>query len=252
MEHFGSPALRRLLEFFPSAVEATHADFGDATARVARGSLLEIMRLLRDEPGLDFEMLTDVTAVDYLGEEPRFEMVYHLYSVKRNHRVRVKSRVPEADPEIASLVSLWPSADWMEREVWDLYGIRFRGTTSFAPYETRITSATTDLAYEATAWRVSFGTRHGDNGKLDYIQGSLQARVGNRWAFRFSTDYNVDAGTIIENRFEVDFREQCWSITAAYVNRTTDDEFHITVNLLELGQYGFGRAFAGFGGQRSQ
>jgi LPS-assembly protein len=133
-----------------------------------------------------------------------------------------------------------------------LYGIRFRGTTSFDPYETRITSATTDLAYEATAWRVSFGTRHGDNGKLDYIQGSLQARVGNRWAFRFSTDYNVDAGTIIENRFEVDFREQCWSITAAYVNRTTDDEFHITVNLLELGQYGFGRAFAGFGGQRSQ
>jgi NADH-quinone oxidoreductase subunit C len=100
MENFGSPALR---------------------------SLLAIMRLLRDEPGLDFEMLTDLTAVDYLGEEPRFELVYHLYSVKRNHRVRIKSRVPEQDPEIASLVSLWPSADWMEREVWDLYGIRFCG-----------------------------------------------------------------------------------------------------------------------------
>jgi len=127
MEHFGSPALRRLLEFFPRQVEATHADLGDATARVAPGGLLEIMRLLRDEPGLDFEMLTDVTAVDYLGEEPRFELVYHLYSVKRNHRVRIKSRVPESAPEIASLVSLWPSADWMEREVWDLYGIRFLG-----------------------------------------------------------------------------------------------------------------------------
>ena len=127
MENFGSPALRRLLEFFPSQVEATHAKLGDATALVARASLLEIMRLLRDEPGLDFEMLTDLTAVDYLGEEPRFELVYHLYSVKRNHRVRIKSRVPEQDPEIASLVSLWPSADWMEREVWDLYGIRFRG-----------------------------------------------------------------------------------------------------------------------------
>jgi NADH-quinone oxidoreductase subunit C len=108
-------------------VEATPADLGDATARVAAGSLLEIMRLLRDEPGLDFEMLTDLTVVDYLGEEPRFELVYHLYSVKRNHRVRIKARVPEDDPEIASLVSLWPSADWMEREVWDLYGIRFRG-----------------------------------------------------------------------------------------------------------------------------
>jgi NADH-quinone oxidoreductase subunit C len=108
-------------------VEATHANLGDATARVARASLVEIMRLLRDEPGLDFEMLSDVTAVDWLGQEPRFELVYHLYSVKQNHRVRIKSRVPEQDPEIASLVSLWPSADWMEREVWDLYGIRFRG-----------------------------------------------------------------------------------------------------------------------------
>ncbi len=127
MEHFDSPALRRLLELFPNAVESTHAAFGDATAQIACASLLEIMRLLRDEPGLDFEMLTDLTAVDYLGEEPRFELVYHLYSVKRNHRVRIKSRVPEQDPEIASLVPLWPSADWMEREVWDLYGIRFRG-----------------------------------------------------------------------------------------------------------------------------
>jgi NADH-quinone oxidoreductase subunit C len=127
METFGSPALRRLLEFFPSTVEMTHADLGDATALVAPGSLLEIMRLLRDEPGLDFEMLTDLTVVDYLGEEPRFEVVYHLYSVKRNHRVRIKARVSEQAPEIASLVSLWPSADWMEREAWDLYGIRFRG-----------------------------------------------------------------------------------------------------------------------------
>ncbi len=127
MEDFGSPALRRLLELFPNAIEATHAAFGDATAQVERGSLLEIMRALRDEPALAFEMLTDVTAVDYLGETPRFEMVYHLYSVARNHRVRIKSRVPEQDPEIVSLVPLWPSADWMEREVWDLYGIRFRG-----------------------------------------------------------------------------------------------------------------------------
>jgi NADH-quinone oxidoreductase subunit C len=127
MQNFGSPALERLLEFFPSAVQATHADLGDATALVDAGSLLEIMRLLRDEPGLDFEMLTDLTAVDWLGQEPRFELVYHLYSLKRNHRVRIKTRVPERAAEIVSLVPLWPSADWMEREVWDLYGIRFSG-----------------------------------------------------------------------------------------------------------------------------
>jgi NADH-quinone oxidoreductase subunit C len=108
-------------------VTATHAACGDATAQVDPARLLEIMRFLRDEPGLYFEMLTDVTAVDWLGEEPRFELVYHLYSVQRNHRVRIKARVGEADAEIASLVELWPSADWMEREVWDLYGIRFRG-----------------------------------------------------------------------------------------------------------------------------
>jgi NADH-quinone oxidoreductase subunit C len=127
MENFGSAALERLLAFFPSAVQATHADLGDATALVDPGSLLAIMRFLRDEPGLDFEMLTDATAVDWLGQSPRFELVYHLYSLKRNHRVRIKARVPENDPEIASLVSLWPSADWMEREIWDLYGIRFKG-----------------------------------------------------------------------------------------------------------------------------
>jgi NADH-quinone oxidoreductase subunit C len=127
MEHFGSAALRRLLEFFPSAVLATHADHGDATALVEPGSLAAIMRFLRDEPGLDFEMLSDVTCVDWLGETPRFELVYHLYSLARNQRVRIKARVPEEAAEIASLVEIWPSANWMEREVWDLYGVRFTG-----------------------------------------------------------------------------------------------------------------------------
>jgi NADH-quinone oxidoreductase subunit C len=127
MEHGGSPVLRSLLEAHGDAVRATHVRLGDATALVDRGRIVEVMRFLRDAPGLAFEMLTDVTAVDYLGEEPRFEVVYHLYSVTQNHRLRVKARVPEEDARIASLVSLWPSANWMEREVWDMYGIRFDG-----------------------------------------------------------------------------------------------------------------------------
>ena len=127
MENFGSPALRRLLEFFPRAVLETHANLGDATARVDAASLLDVMRFLRDEPGLDFEMLTDVTAVDWLGEEPRFELVYHLYSVKRNHRVRVKVGVPETPAAVDSVAAVYPSANWMEREVFDLYGVRFPG-----------------------------------------------------------------------------------------------------------------------------
>ena len=127
-----------------------------------------------------------------------------------------------------------------------LWGIRFRGTASFDPYDARVTAATTDLSYEAARWRATFGTRHGDNGKLAFIQGSLEARLGARWTARFSSDYNIDTGTVIENRLEVDFREQCWAITAAFIDRVDEDEFRISINLLELGQYGFGRGFAGF------
>ncbi len=126
MDDCGSPVLRRLLELLPDAVQETHARLGDATARVDPARIVEVLRLLRDDPELEFEMLTDLTAVDYLGEVSRFEVVYHLYSVAKNHRVRIKARVAEDAPEIESAVSLWPSADWMEREVWDLYGIRFR------------------------------------------------------------------------------------------------------------------------------
>ena len=127
MQDHGSPALRRLLESLPDAVVAPPAELGDATACVEPARIVEVARLLRDAPDLEFEMLTDLTAVDYLGEEPRFEVVYHFYSVARNHRVRVKARVSEAAPELASLVDLYASADWMEREVFDMYGIRFTG-----------------------------------------------------------------------------------------------------------------------------
>jgi LPS-assembly protein len=133
-------------------------------------------------------------------------------------------------------------ADLIVEPVW---GFRFRGTAAFDPYEARVTAATTDVYYEAARWRAAFGTRHGDDGRLVYIQSSIQAKIGTRWTFRVSSDYNVDTGTVIENRFEVDFREQCWGITASYVDRVDEDEFRITINLLELGQYGFGRAFAG-------
>lgn len=127
MDDHGSPALRRLIEALPDAVLETHAHVGDATACVDPERVVEVARLLRDDSALEFEMLTDVTAVDYLGEEPRFEMVYHFYSVAGNRRLRVKARVPEDPAEIDSLVDVYASANWMEREVWDLYGIRFKG-----------------------------------------------------------------------------------------------------------------------------
>jgi NADH-quinone oxidoreductase subunit C len=125
MEDHGSPALRRLLD--GDAVEETHARHGDATARVARQRVVPVMRFLREDPETRFEMLADLTAVDYLGETPRFEVVYHLYSLEKNQRLRIKARVPEDDCAIDSIVAVWPAANWLEREVWDMYGIRFRG-----------------------------------------------------------------------------------------------------------------------------
>jgi NADH-quinone oxidoreductase subunit C len=128
MSRSASVALGRLQDAFPGALVATHADLGDATAVVDPARLVEVMRFLRDDEATAFEMLMDLTAVDLLGRaEPRFEVVYHLYSVARGHRLRVKARVPEPEPRVASVTPVWPGANWMEREVWDLYGIRFEG-----------------------------------------------------------------------------------------------------------------------------
>jgi NADH-quinone oxidoreductase subunit C len=119
--------LRRLIDAQPEAVVSTHAYLGDATAVIREFYLLDTMRFLRGDPALAFDMLSDVCAVDYLPRVPRFEVVYHLYSVAKNHRLRVKVLVDGTAPSVPSIVELWPSANWMEREVWDLYGIRFDG-----------------------------------------------------------------------------------------------------------------------------
>jgi NADH-quinone oxidoreductase subunit C len=127
MESHGSTALARLIADLPDAVRETHAALGDATAVVDPARILDVLRLLRDDSQLAFDLLSDVTAVDYLPRRPRFEVVYHLYSLGHNQRVRIKAPVEEGDASIASVVPLYASANWMEREVWDLYGIRFEG-----------------------------------------------------------------------------------------------------------------------------
>ena len=121
------PLVARLREGVAGAVLASHAFRGDATAIVPREKIIEAGRFLRDDPNLCFDMLLDVTAVDYLGRVPRFEVVYHLYSVPLNHRIRVKVALEEDDPRLPSLVPIWAGADWLERETWDLYGIVFEG-----------------------------------------------------------------------------------------------------------------------------
>jgi NADH-quinone oxidoreductase subunit C len=136
------PLLSRLVERFPEAVISTHSFRGDDTAFVRKGAILEVLRFLKETPDLSFEILMDLTAVDYLkyppGEapgiaslspqdSPRFNVIYHLYSLTHNHRIRVKAPVEEDDPTLPSCTSLWPIANWLEREVWDMFGIKFVG-----------------------------------------------------------------------------------------------------------------------------
>ena len=128
----GASILARLAEHFGDRIVETHAQHGDATAVVDRGALADLLRFCRDDGTLSFDVLVDLTAVDYLaypGREdgPRFEVVYHLYSIRKNHRLRVKTRVGEEDAVVPTAVQLWPIANWLEREVWDMFGVRFAG-----------------------------------------------------------------------------------------------------------------------------
>ncbi len=128
----GTAIIARLREHLGDRVLATHEYRGDHTAVLSRDGLTTALAFCRDDSALDFSMLVDVTAVDYLrfpGREdgPRFEVVYHLYSVANGHRVRLKVAVEQDDPVVPTASALWPIANWLEREVWDMFGIRFDG-----------------------------------------------------------------------------------------------------------------------------
>ncbi len=147
---------------FPDAVSASHTYRGDATVVLRRKFLLEVARFLKQDPALQMNYLMDATAVDYstFGKRPapaffsssgvavspssqipdedpwpgppdpsRFAVVYHFYSMTHKHRLRLVVPVEEAEAgaEVDSLTSLWPGANWLEREVWDMFGIGFRG-----------------------------------------------------------------------------------------------------------------------------
>jgi len=155
-----NPLIESLSLRFPDAVLASHCYRGDATVVLRQTFLLEVSRFLRDDPALQMNYLMDLTAVDYsaFGKRPtpaffassgvavspsseipdenpwpgppgeaRFAVVYHFFSVAHKHRLRLVIPVNEAAPEVDSLASLWSAANWLEREVWDMFGIRFRG-----------------------------------------------------------------------------------------------------------------------------
>ncbi len=102
---------------------------GETTIVVPRELLRATAARCREDAALQFNLLTDATCVDRYPVEPRFEMNYHLVSIPRSDKLRLRVRLSGDDPSVDSLIPVWPGANWLEREVFDLFGIRFNGHT---------------------------------------------------------------------------------------------------------------------------
>jgi len=122
--------LDRLKERFGTAILETHSNFGDDTATVEPSQWKAVCTFLRQDPALDFDLPVDLCAVDYPNRKPRMEVVMHLYSVSKRHRIRLKARVGDEEmqgAELDSVTPIWSGMNWLERETWDMSGVRFRG-----------------------------------------------------------------------------------------------------------------------------
>jgi NADH-quinone oxidoreductase subunit C len=118
------PVVAALTAAQPEAVLGGKSDRGELTLEIAPESIVDVCRFLKEDQ--NFVRVSTVTAVDWYPEEPRFAVVYHLHSPERNERLRLKCRLPGANPEIDSVTVVWRGANWYERETFDLFGIRFR------------------------------------------------------------------------------------------------------------------------------
>jgi NADH-quinone oxidoreductase subunit C len=121
------PAISKLLGWRPGAVEGAKYDRGETSIYVERSALREACVLLRDDPACAYNFLSDVTCVDWYPSEPRLEVIYQLLSIAKKDRVRLKVRLPGGSPVVESVTSVWPAANYFEREVFDLFGVRFTG-----------------------------------------------------------------------------------------------------------------------------
>jgi NADH-quinone oxidoreductase subunit C len=100
---------------------------GETTIVIRPDQIAEACRFYRDTEGLEYTLLTGITGLDYMPQEPRFAVAYHLYSFQYNRRLRLKVYLPEDAPEVESVTSIFPAADWDERETFDMFGIIFTG-----------------------------------------------------------------------------------------------------------------------------
>jgi NADH-quinone oxidoreductase subunit C len=114
-------------QFTGGEILETGSQHGNEWARIRRDAWRAACQFLQQDPVTELKMFTDLTVVDRFGREPRFDVVLHLYSVEKKHRVRLYGGVPEEDPTIETVSMIWPAANWFEREAFDLYGVRFKG-----------------------------------------------------------------------------------------------------------------------------
>jgi len=114
---------------FPDAIRGVEVDAArnEVTARVAAARIVDVARWLHDTPEAAFDHITDICSVDYPNDTERFEVIYQLLSIPHRRRIRLKARITEESPEIASVTGIWKGAEFMEREVYDLMGITFTG-----------------------------------------------------------------------------------------------------------------------------
>ena len=123
-----NPSVQTLRKKFPEAVDRALLSCGDTIAYVTAGSLHAVMEFLKTDPGQDYNYLVDVTAVEYRDAERPLELVYELFSLHRGAQLRIKVELDKsAELEVASVVDLWAGANWMEREVYDMFGVHFTG-----------------------------------------------------------------------------------------------------------------------------
>ncbi|MCK4224756.1 MAG: NADH-quinone oxidoreductase subunit C [candidate division Zixibacteria bacterium] len=116
--------LTRLKEKFPELILETVEFRGELTVVVKKEDIVPVCNFLRDDPELSFNFLSDLCGVDYMGRKPRFDVVYHLYSLDKKHRVRLKVKVEEGE-NVPTVTSVWSNANWFEREVFDMFGVKF-------------------------------------------------------------------------------------------------------------------------------
>src|SRR3989344_8533527 len=124
-----SMILKKIKERFGSEIVRTAEEHRNLVAVIKKDHSHEILQFLRDDPELSFDLLADLAGVDrsVMKKIPRFEVVYQLYSIPHNHRLRLHVEVPEEDCKVSTATDLWHCADWFERECWEMFGIVFEG-----------------------------------------------------------------------------------------------------------------------------